>query len=537
MMSAALKLSAPVGRPHKRLRTVASAFCEDLRLAMLRQECLTFADLAERYGDDPCGFARDIIGVESWVKQDEILEAIRDHDKVTVRAGQKLSKSYAACIAAIWWFCTKPGSKVVFMSPSAKQVRETLYGQIREFFEAIRQRHPGLLEGEGVRVADLPETGAQCTSFRTIKGVTAHDDGSIAGMGGKDTLWILDESSHIKESIFMGVDGNTASGGSKILAISNPRLTYGWFYDSHNKEKEFWHCIHLSALDSINVIEGYEVIKGLVTREYLERRRRQWDETSARFQVLVMGNFAVNDNGKMFPFDRVEAAMERKLSDDSPLVIGLDPAGASEKADEIAIAGVRGLACQGLKTTRSKDANSLVEWAMGWIRDWSLKGEVPEVRLDAAGAVGAEVLGSMRAYERQHPGSFRLVPITSSDKARHNRTAFATIRDEMGDALEQWFKTGSIESDDLLAEELAVMEWEVDGKGRNKLIQKPDIKAALGRSCDRADALMLATYQTRSVDGRQMVERQLAKRAQAPVANRGERQSRQHKTARDWYRR
>src|SRR5688572_28783242 len=47
----------------------------------------------ERYAGDPVGFAREIIGVRLWEKQIEILEAVRDYPRVTVRSSHCVGKT------------------------------------------------------------------------------------------------------------------------------------------------------------------------------------------------------------------------------------------------------------------------------------------------------------------------------------------------------------------------------------------------------------------------------------------------------------
>jgi len=63
-----------------------------------------------QYANDPVGFFRNVLGVEPWgrhpglpadeASQIDILEAVRDHDRVAVRSGHKVSKS---CSAAPKW--------------------------------------------------------------------------------------------------------------------------------------------------------------------------------------------------------------------------------------------------------------------------------------------------------------------------------------------------------------------------------------------------------------------------------------------------
>ena len=48
-----------------------------------------------RYHDDPCGFMRDLLGIEPWSRQAEILDSVAKHDRVLVRSGHKVGKLLA----------------------------------------------------------------------------------------------------------------------------------------------------------------------------------------------------------------------------------------------------------------------------------------------------------------------------------------------------------------------------------------------------------------------------------------------------------
>lgn len=556
MLAAALTPRQAEGRPVKVLATLRGSFTAALARRLDAQGKLSFP--AVEFAQDPCGFADKVLGVRVWDKQRELIEAVRDHDRVSVKASNKISKTHSAGILALWWCFCRPEGRVIFLSPTYRQSQGILYRQILQLIWgsglccACREEDPqqpkpcphSAVLMDHARVAMLADTGIQCDDFRSIQGFSATDTSSIQGISAANNslLFILDEACFINDSIYDGVERN-AAGGASILAISNPIVQHGWWYQTWHKNAEFWHKIHLSSvLHSPNVLQRRIVVSGLATYEYVERRRKEWGEESFQFVTGVLGEFSSKDESRMFPFQRVQEACDRwdDAIGEGPLRIGLDPAGASDRADEIVAAFVRGRKLLDIQATRSLDAEQLVEWLVQVSQRWREPSEVPELRLDVEGAVGSQVLGMLRAHEKLHPGSFRLIPLASSDNARRNKKAFGTLRDELANGVEEWVKTGALIDDPLLLEDLAVMEWSTDVKGRNRLISKTELKQILGsRSPDRYDALALACHESGTAAQKAAMEAQAARRQAGAPGRVGspDRQWRapEKKSTRSWY--
>ncbi|HYG67931.1 MAG TPA: hypothetical protein VD838_09735, partial [Anaeromyxobacteraceae bacterium] len=85
---------------------------------------------SSKYRDDPVAFAHDILGVEPWSKQVEILEAVRDHKRVAIRSGHKTGKSNSAGILALWFYCSWPDARVVMSSTTSRQVDTILWREL-----------------------------------------------------------------------------------------------------------------------------------------------------------------------------------------------------------------------------------------------------------------------------------------------------------------------------------------------------------------------------------------------------------------------
>ncbi|KKL11848.1 hypothetical protein LCGC14_2541700, partial [marine sediment metagenome] len=86
------------------------------------------------YRSDPIGFAVNVLGMRPdyiWHKMVEIAEAVRDYQKVAVKAGHSVSKTYSMGHIIVPWFktCFQP-STVMTTAPSDTQVRQQLWREI-----------------------------------------------------------------------------------------------------------------------------------------------------------------------------------------------------------------------------------------------------------------------------------------------------------------------------------------------------------------------------------------------------------------------
>ena len=52
---------------------------------------------------EPVGFARDVLGVRLWSKQEEVLRAVMEERRVAVKSGNGLGKDFTAAVALLWY--------------------------------------------------------------------------------------------------------------------------------------------------------------------------------------------------------------------------------------------------------------------------------------------------------------------------------------------------------------------------------------------------------------------------------------------------
>lgn len=478
-----------------------------------------------RYRDDPVGYARNVLGVEPWSRQCEILEAIRDHQRVAVVSGQKIGKSGVIGMSALWFYDSFPDARAVLTSTTSRQVDQILWREVSMLvqrsgrcvpckveyqrmvdggisqFEADEQipkpcPHSQIIEGE---LGSLARTGLRA-AFNTVSGFTAREAEAVAGISGRNLFFLADEASGISDMIFDAIEGNRA-GGARLAMFSNGTRTSGFFFDAFHSKKEFFFTLQISSEETPNYVEGRSVIPGLATREYIEEKRREWGENSAQFIVRVKGGFPVGEDGKIFSLHAIEQAQKRWYETDAVgrLFIGVDPAGETGQGDESAFCVRRGKKVLAIRTMRGLTSDLHLLEILRAISEHGNEKERPVVVIDREGSIGAELYGRLRSH-LEAKNAFDLVGVRSSERAKRDAELYERLRDVLAANLERWMRDGGAIPEDLkLESELHTLEWITQANGRAKVTAKDQIRKELGRSPDRYDALALATWEPRWV--------------------------------------
>ena len=481
-------------------KTAVQTLDVDARIASIIGGTTSLEFPLVQYQQDPVGFAKDILGIQLWSKQIEILESFKTHKRISVKSGHKCGKSTTAVVAALWFYCSFEDARVIFTAPTGHQIRDVLWHELHRVVNKSLTKIPGDLK-------ELPSSGFVAEDRRHIKGLTARDAEAMAGISGKNVLFILDEASGIDDRIYEAIEGNRAA-GAYLLMISNPTRTQGEFYLSHTKKKEFYKALTISCMDVPNVKEGREVIPGLVGREWLEEKRNECGEESAFFQVRALGNFPSGDSNTVVPMYVIEDGknMWRKLRETDtifkndprykgPLEIGIDTARYGD--DESVVCIIRGHDMLGMKALTHSRASekTCTDEIIGAL--FSLLNEhrgprdpLPIVKIDGTGGYGGSVYDALRKRGRE----VRVIEYNASQRA-YDAKEYTCLRDELWFQAAQWLREGgTILSDDKLERDLTCPTYSFDEKGRKKVESKKDMKKRLGRSPDRADAFCLAVY-------------------------------------------
>jgi phage terminase large subunit len=441
---------------------------------------------------DPAVFGREVFALTLWRRQEDVLDAVRDHDRVTVSSGHKIGKSTALAVLA-WWFTAdpvgRPGARVAMTSASARQVKKILWREVRALWRRARDRGYDL----GPEPALDPETGVQWDDGRELFGFTARDPEKAAGTSGAWLLFLLDEASGIPEEIFEAIEGNRA-GGAKVVLCSNPTQQSGEFYESHHTKRRFYYPIEISAEEAAAVDPH---IPGLASEAWIAEKREEWGEESPLYLVRVKGRFAAQATDAVIGLALVLDAITRgrdadDVDDTGPLRVGLDVARFGD--DETIAAPRRGQRLYPMVALPPGDGPDTAARLMVALEDAGLlrANELPRIIVDANG-VGASVFDALARRS-----DCEAVAVNTGERASEPDD-YINLRAELHFDFKRWLRDGGAIPDDArLQSELVAPTYSADGRNRLKVESKDDLRKRLRRSPDRADAAMLSLVSAQS---------------------------------------
>lgn len=258
--------------------------------------------LIKKLREDPVFFMIEVLGLKSlWSKQVEVVRAIRDNGRVTVRSGHAVGKSYISAAIVLWYLECWKDTIVITTAPTWKQVENVLWGEIRQMWRRSRVRLSGELMKTEIRIKDK----------HYAMGVSTDRGDRIQGFHSENVVVVVDEAAGVEEVMYESIEGLLTNDRCKILLIGNPVVRRGTFWESFRRVG--WAKVHMSCLDSPNVRQGREVIKGLVGRRWVEEKLEQWGEDSGIYRSRVLGEFPLEGEDVLIPLERVERAEAREV--------------------------------------------------------------------------------------------------------------------------------------------------------------------------------------------------------------------------------
>ena len=427
---------------------------------------------------NPVEFAQEVLGVELWAKQKEVLAALPENRRVAVKSGNGLGKGFSAAVAVLWFLHSHDPAIVLSTAPTFRQVRHILWRQIH----SLHRRAPDILKGK------LLDTRWELSDDRYAMGLSADTADQFQGFHSPNMLIVVDEAEGVSDGIYEAIEAVMTSAEPRLLLIGNPTTASGVFRRAFYQERNIYHCITISALDSPNVQSGRVVIPGLTTARWVEERRQIWGADNPLYRARVLGEFPDQAEDTLIRLSDVEAAVLRQDQDERVSGLGLEGevAVAVDVArfgsDHSVILRRRGQRVEEIRTFNGMDTMELAGWVAAAIREF----QPTQTCIDEVG-VGAGVVDRLREQ------GYGVRGINVAHAARQ-KEVFANLRAEGYWRLRELFASGqiSIPSDQQLMGELAALRYSYDSQGRILMESKEAMRQRGIPSPDKADALMLS---------------------------------------------
>lgn len=245
--------------------------------------------------EDGCGW-------RLWEKQKEIIQALTTHKRVAVPAAFGVGKTWLAGHGVAWFINVFPKSLVVTTAPTARQVKDLLWTEIREAYTSSKMRLGGeVLTTEIKMNPKFPKWFA--TGFATNE---EHID-KFTGYHAPHQLTVLDQACGIHKIIWQGTEGLMTGPDCRMLALSNTtdeksefaniclpdrRSDFGFTcWDDNCPGCKGWKVIKITAHDSPNVRAGYDVFPGILAHDYIEGKKMVWRPGDPLWEVYIEANF------------------------------------------------------------------------------------------------------------------------------------------------------------------------------------------------------------------------------------------------------
>jgi len=427
----------------------------------------SFVDFIAAYRDHPVLFVREVLGANPLPWQEDFLRAVaRGERRISVRAGHGVGKSTVCSWALIWHMVTRYPQKSVVTAPTAAQLFDALYSELKSWINKLPPILKDLFEvfSDRINLKDAPES-----SFISARTSSSERPEALAGVHSENVLLIVDEASAVPEQVFEAAAGSMSGHSATTILISNPTRNSGLFYKTHHELASDWFRLHVSC---INI--------PLVSSDFVRQIEATYGRDSNAFRIRVLGEFAIADDDTLIAADLVDAAMSRDITQgDETMVYGLDVARFG--TDRTALCKRRGNVVVEIKHWGGLDLMQTV----GAVVNEAKTDNPEEICVDTIG------LGSGVADRLREQG-FNVRDVNVSESSAMNPNA-NKLRDELWLSVKDWLATRAVKlpKDDTLRHELVAPRYNFTSSGKVVVESKDSMKRRGMRSPDLADALCL----------------------------------------------
>ena len=426
--------------------------------------------------------------------------------EVAIKGCTGCGKGAMMAIAANLWYTGCNKCKIVLSGPNHDHVLRGLFAEIVKWRSTMTDTDR----------SDVFKTKIEANKEKTIYIVATETEEAASGHHGPNTITFFDEASSTNSTFY-----NQADTFSRVrVSASNPRTTSGFFYDLFPKDDpDTTQVIEIpggkralftiSAEQCMNVIKGEEIIPGQINRSRLAGIK---STSPAWYRVMGQGRFPIEDASSQVILPTWIKRHKDAWYDEIPVTaFGLDVAASMEGDRSILACGSdSGLA--DMFEIQTNDVMQVTGWALQIAKSKfgiDLMGGLHPVTVDCDGlgkGVGHRLL-EMGCRVLQFEGNRRAQDGASYTNARTEAWGELALR--LNPEGEYSNKPWGMLNDAELMEELLAGEkiFKSDGvqwalipkRKRDKSDKRPNFKAKIGRSPDKADAVVYLYHSVREL--------------------------------------
>lgn len=472
---------------------------------------LALADMQERskkriYRTDPEAWVADVLDKRWWSKQREVAQSFLDEPRTAVKSSNGTGKSHLVADLICWWVSVFPPDETlaIISAPTISQIEKVVFQGLKlNYAQSVKMGHPlvGEISEQLTWKFVNPSTGKkEFLAFGKKPSDGSDIVSSFQGTRKLRTGVFLDEAGGVPPDLYTAAEAVATGDYAKIMAIGNPDRRGTEFHKIFTEPR-------LSAEWALHTISSFDLpsftneviyddparqdafIKALTSQEWVEHKRRAWGEGDARWMSKVLGEFPGEADNTFFGQHIIDKAIDAEIEEDMaiPPILGVDIARWGE--DESVIYVNRGgrvrLHEDGVwgkcDVVDSADKIHAIATNMG----------ASEVRVDSAGIGG----GVFDILAHRDDRLYELIGINGANASRDNQR-WANVRSYNHDYLREAMLAGKVDldfGDKELRDELIAITYKFNTRGAIQITPKDEMRAALGGSPDRLDAVIYAT--------------------------------------------
>ena len=178
--------------------------------------------------------------LDPW--QEEVIEC---QDNIALRAGRQVGKSTAIAVKASNYATSNPKQSIMIISATERQAFLLFSKVLGYLFDNYKSWIKGMQideEGRTIDWQDRPtKSEIKLTNGSIIRCLPTGLDG-LGIRGYTVNLLIADEAAFIPEAVWAAVTPMLSTTGGKIILLSTPKGSSGYFFDCyHNDQFKTWH--------------------------------------------------------------------------------------------------------------------------------------------------------------------------------------------------------------------------------------------------------------------------------------------------------
>ena len=439
-----------------------------------KSEIEKLADFVEEWRVDAALFVRDQFGIEPTAQQALALSAASARGaRVAVKSGHGTGKSTVLAWLIIWMLCCFDDVKVPLTAPSFQQLKDIVMPEVEKWRQKMLEPWKSAISVKNNKV----EING-INSFCSARAGNKSNPEALQGFHAVNLLFLIDEASGVFQGVFDIAQGSLSTSGARIIMMSNPTRTSGYFFKAFHGDRESWQRLTFNCLDS-----------PIVDPEYIKNMRELYGVDSDIYRVRVLGEFPGGSDLQFIGVDIAEEALNRRYDpsvyNQAPRVLGVDVA--AYGGDRSVIVERQGLYARVLWQIVGKTPGYELATLVGEITKLLNTNLYQAVFIDMTG-VGFGVVSDLRTL-KYNPIGVQFGSSASDDKQYKNKRA------ECWGLMKVWLAEGgsidSAEYADRIRDDLTGPDYQYDMQGRLQLEQKETMRKRGLASPDFVDALAL----------------------------------------------